>query len=192
MKKLLTAVALMMLVTPVAAQDAPPSFPTRDVVVEYRLNDMNQTLTVHYAAQSQKMRANMAGETSYLITDRLNKRSILVMKDEKAYMEVPYRNKSSRDPLLPENATAVRGREETVADVRCISWQIQTPTGTSLACVTEDGVVLRSSEGGNKDVMEATAVRYVTQQPGIFEIPAGFRKMEIPTSLMAQQPPEQK
>lgn len=190
MKNYLMAFAVLMLATPVLAADSPPSFPTRDVVVEYRINDMNQVLTVHYTAQGQKMRADMAGETSYLITDRTNKRSIVVMKDEKAYMEVPYRNKSVRDPLLPDNATTIRGPEETVAGTRCVTWQIQTATGTSLACVTEDGVVLRSSAGGNKDVMEATAVQYVTQQPAIFEVPAGFQKMEIPTSLMAQQPSE--
>ena len=63
---------------------------------------------------------------------------------------------------------------DTVAGLACTQWRTTDTRGEqTLACTTDDGVMLRATAGG-RVLMEAVSVSYTPQDQAVFALPPGY------------------
>jgi hypothetical protein len=133
------------------------------------------------------------GGMGYMVVDMRNNRAFMVMEAQRMIMDVPTAQAQQMQAIL-ENATFARGGTATVAGHRCNVWTMRSPEGQGTACITDDGVMLRS-EGtisGRSGGMEATQVSLAPIDPARFQRPAGYQTMQVPQmpgGAMPGQPP---
>lgn len=74
-------------------------------------------------------------------------------------------------------AYARRGADR-VAGLPCTEWQTTDSEGApTLACITEDGVLLRARRG-REVLVQAVRVQYGPQDPAAFRVPDGYRRVQ--------------
>jgi hypothetical protein len=67
-----------------------------------------------------------------------------------------------------------RADTTTVAGLPCTNWRtIDTRGHETLACYTQDGILLRATDGA-RVLMEAISVKREPQLPGLFQPPANY------------------
>ncbi len=78
--------------------------------------------------------------------------------------------------------TYVRQGEDQVAGLACTEWEATASDGRrTVACITEDGVMLRASAGGST-LLSAVSVDYAPQDPTLFAVPDGFTVRTVETA----------
>lgn len=172
------------------AQERPPVAPTRDVLVTYRATapaqagrpaSPAQTLRVATTQGGRLMRVEgMGAGGAYVIVDRTTQRMVMVMPQDRRFMEMPANDAFARGFVLNDAMTFVKRGGETVAGLKCTVWEVTSRDGAGTACVTSDGVLLRGRGNDGKGGIEATAVKYGAQAATLFKPPAGFSKIEMP------------
>ena len=72
--------------------------------------------------------------------------------------------------------------DDKIVGINCTIWNIKMAgRDDGTVCVSADGVLLRSHyNDGKNETTEATGVDYAPQSPSLFEVPAGFEKMDMP------------
>lgn len=171
---------------PAAAQEHPLMQPSRDVTVEYRLNGPSegprhvQTVRMYFSDRGAKFRVDAVGQPGYSIMDRAGNRMIVVMPEQRMYMEMPFDPKRAMD-FDSKDGTFTRRGTATVAGLTCNVYYGKTPRHSGEVCVTDDGVMLRakSDTGGEGGDIEATKVTYGAQPANLFTPPADFQKMDM-------------
>ncbi|MBS0559770.1 MAG: hypothetical protein JSR21_06925 [Proteobacteria bacterium] len=78
-------------------------------------------------------------------------------------------------PAPPQNQGGYARRgQATVAGLACTEWEATATDGRrTVACITDDGVMLRAQAGG-RTLFEAVTVSYAPQDPALFAAPPGF------------------
>lgn len=187
----LLAAGLLLLALPAAAQDRPPAHPTRDVAVTYRFEGASAApgapatsaeMRLSWLNAEQKMRVDPPGGQGWMVTDTRTGNTIMVQDQARMVMQMP------RDPSMPNpsepppGTTFTRGATETLLGHRCTVWQMKSDQGEGEACVTDDGVMLRTrgSAQGASGGMTATQVTFGPQDPARFRAPAGYQTMQMP------------
>lgn len=182
------AVALLAGTAPglAAASEHPPLAATREATVLYRAQGpRDQAATsVRVHVSGGKLRVEPASLPGYVIVDRGADRVLLVMRQPLIYFETPARSDLVRDLLPNERMRFTRKGSEHIAGLSCTVWDVQAPEGrTGSVCVTPDGIVLRGQghdpQYGSGNV-EAVSVTYAPQPASLFQLPAGYLRMEIP------------
>ena len=173
-----------------AAQERPPTSPTRDVLVSYRATapvqgaQRQQDIRVAITAGGQLMRVDgigtPAGANDYIIVDRRARRMTRVMPQDRRYMELPVGESFSRGFLLNDAMAFTKRGTETIAGLKCTVWDISARDGGGSACMTDDGVMLRGRGTDGKGGIEATSVKYGTQPGALFKPPADYSKLDVP------------
>ncbi|HYZ32739.1 MAG TPA: DUF4412 domain-containing protein [Crenalkalicoccus sp.] len=171
-----------------AAQDRPPMHPTRDVSVSYRVEGggpgaaQGGEMRLSWLAAEQKMRMDMPGGLGWSVTDRANGDAFMVMEQQHAIMRIS-KEMMGGNPMEPgPTARFTRGGTETLLGLSCTVWRYQEEDVQGEACITADGVMLRSrgTAGGQGGSMTATKVAYDRQDPARFRAPEGYRSMTMP------------
>jgi hypothetical protein len=188
-----------------AAQEHPPLVPAKDVTVEYHYKSVptgapaqEGQSRISTAADGKRMRVEGFVPSGYMIMDRANSRTIMVMNTQHMYIEMPFDPARAGPLMLRDNMKFARKGSDTVAGVRCTVWDIQGDQGSGTGCITDDGVLLRAeSNGRNGQVqMTATAVKYGALTDDLFQPPAGYQKLQTPTmppgAGRPAMPPQQK
>jgi len=68
----------------------------------------------------------------------------------------------------------------TIAGLACTEWQTVDVGGApALACITDDGVLLRATRG-DQVLLEAASVHYGAQDPALFRLPEGYAVTTAP------------
>lgn len=173
-------------VWPAAAQDRPPDVPTRDVSATYRVEGgppgaAPETIKMAYKANGDKMRID-EDHVTYTIMDGADRRTFVVNVPEKAYFQVPFNPEEERGALPPGTKFARMGTD-TVAGLPCTIWRAQIDSSASTACITADGVMLRSEQpapDGSVQKMIATSVEYSPQPDSLFQAPVGYKRVQGP------------
>ena len=197
MRRLAVTAVMLGVAGAAAAQERPPTSPTRDVMVSYRAtapvqgSQRQQDIRVAITAGGQLMRVDgigalPGGAGDYLIVDRRARRMTRVMPQDQRYMELPAGDAFSRGFLLSDTMTFTKRGTETVAGLKCTVWDISARDGGGSACITDDGVMLRGRGTDGKGGIEATSVKYGTQPAALFKPPTGFSKLDVPP---AARPP---
>ena len=184
------------------AQERPQVAPTRDVLVTYRATAPAPAQAGRPAPPAQSLRVattqggrlmrieGMGAGGAYVIVDRTTQRMVMVMPQDRRYMEMPANDAFARGFVLNDAMTFVKRGDETVAGLRCTVWEVTSREGAGTACVTGDGVLLRGRGNDGKGGIEATAVKYGAQPAALFKPPANFSKVEMPAGVApATRPP---
>ena len=176
------------------AQDRPPVAPTRDVMVAYRATAPAQAgAQAPQGAQDIRVATTQGGRLlrvegvgaggAYVIVDRTTQRMVMVMPQDRRYVEMPASDAFARGFVLNESMTFVKRGTETVAGLKCTLWEVTSREGAGTACVTDDGVLLRGRGSDGKGGIEATSVKYGPQAAALFKPPADFSRLDVPPGM---------
>lgn len=196
---LAVATTLSAAAQPAAAQDHPLFRPSRDVMVEYHVLNVqpgqqrSDTVRMYFTDSGMKLRIEPVGQPGYSIVDRRNNRMLLVMVPQHVYMEVAY-DPSRIMAFDAPDATFHRVGGDTVAGVACTVYDVERQDRHGQVCLTGDGVMLRAKSenaGQPGGGMEAVSVAYGAQPASLFVPPSDYQKMDIATmghGMMAPPP----
>jgi hypothetical protein len=181
---LAAGLAAALLAAPALAQDRPPLFPTRDVAVTYRVTGGPQPLnemSMSWHAAQQLMRVDLPGGLGFMVADQQNQRGFMVMEAQRMVMDVPMGQAASHIQAF-QNARFTRVGQDRVADTACTVWRYEGPSQNGTACITEDGVMLRSDTAaqGRQVRMEAIRIAYGPQPLARYQRPQGYQAMQMP------------
>ncbi|WP_043831744.1 hypothetical protein [Muricoccus aerilatus] len=189
MRRLLPALVLTILSVGTAAAQSqapnrPPSFPTRDVVVTYRVlgNASPQTpreFTVAALASEGRLRVESPSMPAWALADRRTGRTEMVMDSMRVVTPSPVRqDEAMRYLRMVESARLTGAGTATQAGQRCTNYRFEEQGQRGTACLTADGVLLRGvNERG--EGLEATRVDYARQDPSRFRVPEGYRRVDL-------------
>ncbi|WP_158744607.1 hypothetical protein [Acidisphaera sp. L21] len=169
--------AALLLTSAARAADRPPTTPQRDVDITYTMAQRQEgapalTQRMRWSVSAGRLRVDPPTGGIYMIIDYRAKRMSVVKVADHAVLDV-----STAGPGLPgaESGSFTRRDTDQIAGLPCTDWQTADAGGQeTLICMTEDGVMLRASQGG-KVLVQASSVSYTTQNPADFTPPDGFR-----------------
>jgi hypothetical protein len=147
---------------------APLAHPSRDVDVTYRMERGDRVLTerMRWQAATLRQRVDPPTEGLFIVIDYKAGRMRTVRLSDRLVLEMA---------APPSGGGAyVRQGADQVAGLPCTDWQATATDGRStVACITDDGVMLRASAGG-RTLVSAASVDYAPQDPALFAVPDGF------------------
>ncbi len=187
------------LVSPAAAQE-PPRVPTRDYAATYAMTGFGteapKTMQMSFSAATKRQRIDMAeaGQNVSMIMELGGPSMWVLQHESRMAIELSGGAMGDRDvPISPieEDATLTRVGTDRVAGLACTVYRVVRqgkPQGT--ACVTEHGIMLRGEfeEDGERGKMEATRVSLDRQTAERFEVPPGYKTMQMPAVPSGQRP----
>lgn len=187
------------LVSPAAAQE-PPRVPTRDYAATYAMTGFGteapKTMQMSFSAATKRQRIDMAeaGQNVSMIMELGGPSMWVLQHESRMAIELSGGAMGDRDvPISPieEDATLTRVGTDRVAGLACTVYRVVRqgkPQGT--ACVTEHGIMLRGEfeEDGERGKMEATRVSLDRQPAERFEVPPGYKTMQMPAVPSGQRP----
>ena len=180
------AVALPLLaVLPAVAQERPVLQPTRDAVIDYRVEGRStQNVRMYVTAGGNKTRIEPADGKSLILIDRLAGKTTIVLYEQHKYLERPLNaNQPGGFEVGHSGGNLTKKGTETIAGRRCTVWETkgQRP---STGCITDDGLVLKGESqnpgGGERTSLIATSVQVGPLGSNTFMVPAGFTRIEVP------------
>ncbi len=182
--------AVILLALPAhAAGDRPPPVPAHDASVTYRVEPAGrpaEVVHVYFGAGGRLLRIDGPDGRGDTVLDRSTGTLTVVMNAQRAYMAVPSRGPVHDPFLLSDDMEFTRaGTTETVVGMPCTDWRMTSPKGPSLACVTEDGLLLSASGAdgtGGQGKIVAIAVSPAPLDAAMFTPPSGYQRIAHPAS----------
>jgi hypothetical protein len=161
------------------AADAPPSVkPMRDVDVTYKVpvGEAGRTAMLQrlrYSAALHRQRLDLPTSGNWMMLDFVSHRMEMVRDESHEVVDLPAPDSAS----LPGNGAGfVRVGPAVVAGLACTEWRTRDSRGhESIACYTEDGVMLRARQDG-RTLMEAISVHYGVLADTVFTVPDGYTR----------------
>ena len=195
MRSIFLALTALSVSLPALAQQAPRLFPSRDVVVTYRVSGAGpmQEVTMAWAAAARLMRIELPG-MGYTIADFAGQKGFMVMQiPQPMVMDIPMAQAAAHMRAL-ETARFTRLGADRVAGIACTNWRHESSQGSGTGCFTDDGVLLRSQGAaqGMQGGLEALNVTYGAQDVARFQRPAGAPSMQMPGGVLPGSPPAAK
>ena len=172
-------IAALLLSTAARADDAPNLVPTRDVDIIYRVTRSGEPTIrqrVRWLAASKLERIDGPGRTVTL-ADHAKHQVTLLIPARKSFVALDGPPKGPLEPDMGNSAT--RGPRARVARQSCQEWHWTDGDDVYSLCVTDDGVMLRFSEGQEAKV-KAVRVTYRPLQPASFQVPTGYQPTLAP------------
>lgn len=128
-----------------------------------------------FQASGQRVRVDTPTPGVYAIMD-LRARTLAMVSDaEHSVLDMP----SPAGGMAPGASQAgrfVRRGADQVAGLPCTEWETADSTGQpTLACYTDDGVMLRARRGA-QILVAATRVIYAAQDPALFVVPTQYAR----------------
>ena len=177
MKWSATFVAVCVIVSARAfAEPRPVLQPTRDVDVTYKVPVPSAPGTallqrLRWSAARRTQRVDLPTSGNWMVVDFAGHRMALVRDQSREVVDLPAPQSSD---LPGGGAGYTRKSQASVAGLPCTEWRtIDTRGQETLACYTDDGVLLRA-RSGDRVLMEAVSVHFVAQDPAVFEAPADY------------------
>lgn len=173
------------------AQTTPRLEPARDVAVTYRVVGAAGEVRLSWRAAGRLARFDNP-DASWLVADLANARGFAVSDQQREVMLLPPPPTDLGPPgLVPPGARFAPAGQDQVAGLPCTAYRVELDGGvTGRACITAEGVVLRSvgsnGAGQPEQGLEATAVTFAAQDASRFQMPAGYRQVQAPPP--GQQP----
>ncbi|WP_408891554.1 hypothetical protein [Novacetimonas pomaceti] len=165
----------------------PPLTPTRDVQVDYDVQPDGvpepKKVRTWFAYNGGLMRIDSPQGMGETILNRMNRQVTIIINPQKIYSQLDARYGIRNPFLLDLSMSFSRKGTSSVAGVSCTEWDVRTDQGTAVACVTDDGVILREigvDGDGLKGRLEATHVSYEPIADSMFQPPADYRRVDPP------------
>ncbi len=180
--------AATLLAAPAWAQPSKPQLlPSRDVAVTFRVQNTDKVqgdIHASWLAREGLLRVDNASAPGWVLVDSRTRRASMVMQ-QGLVMHLP---ESPEVAILMQNPES-QGRiarlgRRTIAGTHCTDWRLERQDGKSgVACLTDDGVLLRLQQTGRREVLEATHLAYGPQDPARFRLPANTPQLNLPENL---------
>ena len=175
----------LFLAPPTWAQDRPPQEPRRDFTITYRsqAGGREGEVTRAWSAARRMMRTDFGGGRSWTLVDYNARRVVMVRDTNRTIMEMPNSEPFFRnETLMVANARFTREGAERVQDIACTVWRIEVEQILLRACITDDGVHLRSvtSGTGMETSLEAIRVDLAAPDPSRFVLPTDYEVVRPP------------
>ena len=168
--------------TAAAAPDRPALTPTREASVLYRVVNAGAApveVRVTADAGGSPMRLDLPDRT-YMLVDKAAQRMAVVVPEQQVVLDVPFGDGPQTYFQLNDRMRFVRRAPGTVAAVRCTTWDVAVDNARGTMCISDDGILLRSSgldAAGQRNVIEAVSVSFAPAGPNEFVPPADFSRM---------------
>ena len=176
-RALLTLLVATQAAAPRAAeQDRPLTMPSRDVDVTYRAGQGDQVVLQRsrWSAEVRKMRLDTPTPGVYLIVDYLAHTLAMVSERDRGVLDMPAPAGGLPGQAVPGGAGFIRRGSGQVAGLPCTEWEtVDTQGQSTLACFTEDGVLLQARRGTTV-LVQATRVAYGALDATAFVVPTSF------------------
>lgn len=157
------------------AQDRPPVTPLRDVDVTYLAGQGGKMVEQRsrFQASGQRLRVDTPTPGVYAIVDYRARTLAMVSDAERSVLDMPAPAGAAPGGLPATQRFARRGPDQ-VAGLACTEWETADTAGLpTLACFTDDGVLLRARRG-TQVLVQAAHVAYGGLDPAAFTVPAGY------------------
>jgi hypothetical protein len=187
LKNILTS-AMLLAAVPASAQDRPSILPDRDVAVEYLsrgmiagpAGELANTVMVRFERDTGRLRIDGPYGRFYAIVNVDSGRMIIVMPEQRLFAE----QAADRDimAVFRQGLAFTRVGDEMIAGRHCTVYDTSVNDHSGRVCLTEDGVLLRAvvADPDRRPELKAVRVTYARQPEGMFQIPAGFRRLDVP------------
>jgi hypothetical protein len=178
------------------AQDHPVLLPTRDVAIIYRLpgddtGNSAQKMQATFAEHSDKIRYDFFRFTeakvpfASWIYDRAAERLIVLMPESRQYETQPYPTDPTPGGFLSSDMGFKKQQLTAVAGQPCTDWAVTSSNpkvNGAVACITDDGVLLRLTSPDPKDPPQLLAqnVHYAAAPSQFFVPPPGYMRSKPP------------
>ncbi len=185
-RSIVAALALLASASP-ALSETPRYLPTRDVAVAYHASGEKGGTDALARWSSALGLARIEGGPGYVLANPRSGKASLVLEQQHVMVDLPDAN--AKAYLPGPGARFTRGSTDSVAGYICTNWTVVTDKGKGVACLTDDGLVLRASgtdNNGHRGMVEATSVTYAPQPDSLFKPPADTGKLQIPRDLAKQ------
>ncbi len=177
-----TTLALLLLAGAARAQDAPHITPTRDVDIVYRAAQApgapEVTQRLRWDTADQLLRVDSPSPGLWMLVSYGNRTIDMVSEPNRSILELG----ATAGPLpgQPGGATFTRHGAAEIAGLACTDWQATDTQGQqTIACITEDGVMLRAMRAG-RVLIQAERVTYGKQPANIFALPSDYARSKAP------------
>ena len=167
---------------PAPGADRPPLAPTREVSVLYRVSSSpTQAFEIRITSKAGNTRRRIdLPDKNYLIVDQAAQRMVMVSPFEGTAMEVPWSSGLGLQFTLDADMRFTRRASATVAGIRCTNYTVQTTTTFGEACVTDDGVMLRTlaqNSAGQRTAIEEISVSFTPAPASDYAPPPDFQRV---------------
>jgi len=166
-----------------ADPDRPATMPTRDVDVTYRAGQGNTAVVQRsrWSADGRKMRLDTPTPGVYVIVDYAARTLAMVSDRTRSVLDLPVPPGAMPGQAASGNTAFTRRGSSQVAGLACTEWETADLQGqATLACFTEDGVLLEARHGGQV-LVQATRVVYGMLDASAFVVPQSYSH-EVPKS----------
>lgn len=169
--------------TPAMAPGSPAAAPARDGVVAYHLAPAGGAafdVVMLVRAGAKALRIELPDQ-SYMLATPATRSLVLVVPSARTVAVLPWEEGPQPLFLVDTRMKFARHGASTIAGQRCTNWEAAHEPGHNMLCVTDDGLVLRNQfqdAQGKRSLVEAFAVKYDAMDPGDFEVPAGFDRLD--------------
>lgn len=176
------------------AAPAPLLAPVRDVTIEYQVTPRDRApldVVVAVSAGGRRLHITSDALPTTILVNRDAGTADILLPLLRAYAELRIGRYDPEQTVL-RGATFTRAGARMLTGRRCMEWRAVSRDGQAAACITPDGVILRGeASSGRKGALgsiEARRVVYGPLAPGLFHIPADFRRSPIPFGAEADAP----
>jgi hypothetical protein len=162
------------------AQDKPPTIPTRDVDVTYRMVSGDKVLhqRMRWRTDDKLLRVDPPTPGLYMVVNYGLHKLAVVRPEQHEILEADAVGMSL--PGANANAQFTRRGGAQIDGLACTEWDTTDAAGQpTTVCLTADGVLLQASLGGHV-VMEAEQVAYTPQDQSLFQLPQDYRVQSLP------------
>lgn len=162
--------------------ERPLTMPARDVDITYRIAGPDGALTqrLRWGVALGKLRVDPPSPGLYVVLDTRTHQIQTVREGEKSVFQM--QAGPGATPGTPPLGRYARRDAITVAGLACTNWETTDSDGAlTLACLTEDGVLLQAQSAGVVFV-RAISVDYAEQPEAAFDVPADYKRIVAPES----------
>ena len=120
---------------------------------------------------------------AYMLVHQSAQTVAMVVPVEQMVMELPFEDGPQAQFQLNERMRFTRRGADTVATLRCTTWDVMLDKARGAMCISDDGILLRSAgqdATGRRTLIEALSVSFAPAPASDFAPPADFDHM-LPT-----------
>ena len=160
--------------------------PSREASVLYRMTrpgapPVEARITTR--AGGSPMRIDMP-DGAYVLVDQSAHNVAMVVPNEQMVVGLPFEEGPQAQFQLNERMRFTRRGADTIATLRCTTWDVLLDRARGTMCITDEGILLRSTgqdEAGRRRLIEAISVSFTPAQDSDFTPPPDFERMDAPS-----------